>query len=121
MKRTTLKEFFSQLEQAKTNYTWEIDSDGSIRGDNDKNEYVCPLTAVAHSIHYKFYGVSQFYQANKDCVKLSDEVMDAVTDAADYIFMEKAGRLALRKRLLQILELKELEGIDQLEEIEENA
>lgn len=107
MKRTTLKEFFSQLEQAKTNYTWEIDSDGSIRGDNDEDQYVCPLTAVAHSIHYKFYGVGSFAKANHESVKLSDEVMDAVTDAADNIFMEKAGRTALRNRLLDILGLKE--------------
>ena len=107
MKHTTLKEFFNQLEQSKHNYDWTIENDGSIRGDNKEDNYVCPLTAVAHSIHYKFYGVSQFYQANKDYVKLSDELMDAVTDAADYIFMEKAGRVALRNRLLDILELKQ--------------
>lgn len=106
MKYTTLKEFFNQLEQAKTNYTWTIDSDGCIRGDNDENNYVCPLTAVAHSIHYKFYGIGSFAKANYDSVKLSDEVMDAVTDAADSVFMEKAGRAALRNRLLSILELK---------------
>lgn len=103
----SLDKFFELLNQVKYNYTWAVEEWGDIRGDTENGDYVCPVTAIINSLYHQEFDPSDYTQANQEYLHLSEELIAAITDAADLENLNFPEVKRIRVRMLDILGLEE--------------